>query len=120
MPIPGVSAVATLLSVSGINANEFVFLGFPPHKKGRKTFFESIKNSTVWPVVLYESPHRIGKALQSLRETLGDERRLVIGRELTKVHEEIFRGTIKNAAERFGSGESQEARGEFAIIIAPQ
>ncbi len=115
--VPGASAVTTLLSVSGANANQFVFLGFAPHKKGRKTFFESIKDSTIWPVVFYESPHRIGKALQGLRETLGDERNLVIGRELTKVHEEIFRGTTKTAAERFGSDEGQESRGEFVIVV---
>lgn len=117
IPIPGASAVTALLSVSGANSNQFVFLGFAPHKKGRKTFFEELRASTVWPVVFYESPHRIGKALESLREVLGDERRLIIGRELTKAHEEIFRGTTKNAAERFGSGETQESRGEFAIVI---
>ncbi len=117
IPIPGASAITTLLSVSGLSADQFVFLGFPPHKKGRKTFFENLTTNTIWPAVFYESPHRIGKALASIREVLGDERRLIVGRELTKVHEEIFTGTVKEAAGRFG-GEEGESRGEFAVVVA--
>ncbi len=116
IPIPGVSAVVSLLSISGVNTERFTFLGYPPHKKGRKTFFESLREIRTWPVVLYESPHRIEKALASIVETLGEERTLIVGRELTKLHEEIFRGTAKSALEHFKSADRQ--KGEFAIAIA--
>lgn len=115
IPIPGVSAITTLLSVSGMNTEQFTFLGYPPHKKGRKTFFEELNEIKTWPVVFYESPHRIGKALLSIADILGNERKVVIGRELTKRYEEIFRGTIKNALKEFNGDES--ARGEFVIAI---
>ena len=116
IPIPGASAVISLLSVSGVNTEQFTFLGYPPHKKGRKTFFEHLKEIETWPVVLYESPHRIEKALASIVETLGEERLLIVGRELTKVHEEIIRGTAKSALEYFKSADKQ--KGEFVITIA--
>lgn len=115
IPIPGASAVVSLLSVSGMNTEQFTFLGYPPHKKGRKTFFENLKQITTWPVVFYESPHRIEKALMSVGEVLGEERSVVVGRELTKRYEEVFRGTTKTALEHFKGDE--RARGEFVIAI---
>lgn len=114
VPIPGASAVATLLSVSGMNTEQYTFLGYPPHKKGRKTFFEDLRTITTWPVVFYESPHRIEKALASIVEVLGGDRRVVVGRELTKMHEEIFRGSAEEALARFKGG---KARGEFAVAV---
>jgi len=114
VPIPGVSAISTLLSVSGLNTEQFTFLGYVPHKKGRKTFFEGLKEIKTWPVVFYESPHRVEKALASIVDVLGQERTVVIGRELTKRYEEIFRGTAKEALRRF---EGEKARGEFVITI---
>lgn len=115
IPIPGASAVSTLLSVSGMNTEQYTFLGYPPHKKGRKTFFENLKKIEVWPVVLYESPHRIEKALLSIKEVLGDDCSVVVGRELTKVHEEIVRGSAKTALAYFTGKE--KARGEFVLAI---
>lgn len=115
VPIPGVSAISTLLSVSGVNTEQYTFLGYSPHKKGRKTFFENLKEITIRPAVFYESPHRVEKAFQSIVETLGEDRAVVVGRELTKLHEEVFRGTAKEALEHF-RGENK-ARGEFVIAV---
>ncbi|MFA6407320.1 MAG: 16S rRNA (cytidine(1402)-2'-O)-methyltransferase [Candidatus Paceibacterota bacterium] len=115
VPIPGPSALITLLSVSGMNTEQFTFLGYPPHKKGRETFFRKIKEIPVWPVVLYESPHRIVKTFHSIVEQCGEERMVVVGRELTKMYEEIFRGTAKAALQKF---EANVIRGEFVIVIS--
>ena len=111
-PIPGPTAIAALLSVAGMPADKFTFLGFLPRKAGqRRRLIESIAMQS-WPTVLYESPHRIIATLEALRETLGD-RNIVIGREMTKLHEEIFRGTLTEAIEHF-----QKPRGEFTIAVA--
>ena len=111
-PIPGPTAIAALLSVAGMPADKFTFLGFPPRKAGqRRRLIESIAMQS-WPTVLYESPYRIIATLEALRETLGD-RNIVIGREMTKLHEEIFRGTLTEAIEHF-----QKPRGEFTIAVA--
>ena len=115
IPIPGPSALVTLLSVSGMNTEQFTFLGYPPHKKGRETFFKKIKEISVWPIVLYESPHRIVKTLRSIAEQCGEERIVVVGRELTKMYEEIFRGTASAALQKY---ETDVIRGEFVIIIS--
>lgn len=116
IPIPGVSAVISLLSISGVNTEQFTFLGYPPHKKGRKTFFESLREIKTWPVVFYESPHRIEKALSSVVEVLGSERAVIIGRELTKLHEDVFRGTALTALEYIKKADKQ--KGEFAVAIS--
>ena len=111
-PIPGPTAIAALLSVAGMPADKFTFLGFLPRKAGqRRRLIESIAMQS-WPTVFYESPHRIIATLEALRETLGD-RNIVIGREMTKLHEEIFRGTLAEAIEHF-----QKPRGEFTIAVA--
>ena len=112
--IPGPSALVAALSVSGINSDKFTFLGYPPHKKGRQKFFEKLKDTEIQPIVLYESPHRIVKTLDNLAEVFGQDYEIVVCRELTKVHEEIFTGTIKSALIHF-KGERQ--RGEFVLII---
>lgn len=113
IPIPGPSALAAIISVSDIDLSEFLFLGFPPHKKGRETFFMRVSESKT-PVILFESPHRIEKTLSQLQRHCGD-RYLNIGRELTKIYEEVFRGTLSEAQAHF-IGEKQ--RGEFVIIIS--
>ena len=111
-PIPGPTAIAALLSVAGMPANKFTFLGFLPRKAGqRRKLIESIAEQP-WTTVFYESPHRIIATLEALRETLGD-RETVIGREMTKLHEEIFRGTLAEAIEHF-----QKPRGEFTVAVA--
>ena len=110
--IPGPSAITAVVSVSDIDCSNFTFLGFPPHKKGRKTFFEKVSKIEM-PVILFESPHRILKTLKELEKATGD-RYCNIGRELTKIYEEIFRGKLSEAQKHF-TGEKQ--RGEFVLII---
>jgi 16S rRNA (cytidine1402-2'-O)-methyltransferase len=109
--IPGPSAVTTALAVSGMSADRFVFLGFLPRKKGdRCRLLQSIADGSL-TIVAYESPHRICKALVDILDVLGD-RRIAVGRELTKLHEEVFHGTIKEAVDHF-----TEPRGEFTLVI---
>ncbi len=114
VPIPGVSALATIVSVAGIDMREFVFLGFPPHKKGRETFFRKVA-ALEYPVVYYESPHRVIKNLDLL-ETFAPERKVIIGRELTKMFEEVLRGTIEEIRDYF-TANPRKQKGEFVVII---
>lgn len=113
VPIPGVSALGTIVSVAGINMQEFSFRGFPPHKKGRETFFKAVAVSTV-PVVYYESPHRVIKNLELLAK-FAPERKVVIGRELTKMFEEVIRGSIQDGLQYF-TQHPEKVKGEFTII----
>jgi 16S rRNA (cytidine1402-2'-O)-methyltransferase len=113
--IPGPSAVTAALSVSGLPSSEFLFLGFLPHKKGRETLFKEITESKR-TVVFYESPHRIIKTLDSLENALGDEREVVVARELTKIHESTLRGTAPEIKAYF-EAHSDEVRGEFVVIV---
>ena len=113
-PIPGVSAVTALVSVSGIDMQKFTFLAYPPHKKGRQTFFGNIAQSEV-PVVYYDSVHRVIKNLKLLQDIL-PEAKIILGRELTKMHEEIVRGTVGKVIEYFEKNPTK-VRGEFAIIV---
>jgi 16S rRNA (cytidine1402-2'-O)-methyltransferase len=92
MPIPGVSALTTIASVSGIDLTSFVFLGFPPHKKGRETYFRKLLAYDI-PVIYYESPHRLMKNLELLR-SMSPNKNIILGRELTKMFEEIIRGSV--------------------------
>ncbi|QQG42944.1 MAG: 16S rRNA (cytidine(1402)-2'-O)-methyltransferase [Candidatus Giovannonibacteria bacterium] len=112
VPIPGPSALSAIISVSDINLSEFCFFGFPPRKKGRRAFFARVANMNT-PAILFESPHRVQKTLRELELACGD-RYANIGRELTKIHEEIFRGKLSEAKKHF-TGERQ--RGEFTMII---
>lgn len=114
VPIPGPSALITALSVAGVSAEQFTFLGYPPHKKGRETFFKNLSLITVRPVVFYESPHRIVRAFIDLVRVYGDDGKIVVARELTKIHEELFVGSIAQAREHF-LGKHQ--KGEFVIIV---
>lgn len=110
--IPGASALTAALSIAGISSEEFVFLGFLPHKKGRQTALRGIV-AEGRAIVLYESPHRILKLLEEL-EVLGD-RRIVIARELTKVYEEVLAGSAYELRMRLDTAGS--ARGEFVVIV---
>lgn len=114
IPIPGPSAVTTALSASGLNADKFVFLGYPPHKKGRQTFFKNLKNFSISPIVFYESSHRLEKALKSLCEVFGEDKEIIVAHELTKIHEEIVHATTKNALEYF---QGERKKGEFVIML---
>ena len=111
VPIPGPSVVITALAVSGLAPGRFTYLGFLPHKaSGRQRLLETIVDEHGTIVVL-ESPHRLLAALNDMLVILGD-RRIAVCRELTKVHEEVFRGRINQAIEYFA-----EPRGEFTLII---
>jgi 16S rRNA (cytidine1402-2'-O)-methyltransferase len=114
IPIPGPSAITCLSSVAGINMSRFIFLGFPPHKKGRETFFRQAAESK-YPVIYFESPHRFLKNLELL-EKFRPDAKLVIGREMTKIFEEIRRGGIGEIRKYFDSKEGK-IKGEFVIII---
>ena len=113
--IPGASALTALLSIAGLGSDSFTFLGFLPHKKGRQTAMKKIATSE-HPVVLYESPHRILKLLKEL-ETFAPQCRVTIGRELTKMHEEVLVGAPQELAKTLE--EKDAVRGEFVVIIEP-
>jgi 16S rRNA (cytidine1402-2'-O)-methyltransferase len=118
--IPGASALTAALSIAGVDAREFLYLGFLPHKKGRQTLFKQIAAEQQRAVVFYESPHRIEKALLALAEVLPDTRTVVACRELTKLHEEVVRGSAEEVrtelAAHFNGG---DLKGEFVVIVAP-
>jgi 16S rRNA (cytidine1402-2'-O)-methyltransferase len=113
VPIPGVSALAAALSIAGIALDRCTFLGFPPNKKGRETFFREL-GLIPHAVVLYESTHRIMKTLEQLAP-LG--RSLIVCRELTKLHETIYRGNAETIIKQL---EETSTRGEFVIIVGKQ
>jgi len=111
VPVPGPSAVITALVVSGLPTDRFLYLGFLPRRAGaRKQALKSVAQETVTLVIL-EAPHRLQPTLNDLQLLLGD-RQLAVCRELTKLHEEVFRGTIGQAIARF-----TEPRGEFTLVI---
>jgi 16S rRNA (cytidine1402-2'-O)-methyltransferase len=113
IPIPGACAAITALSASGLRTDKFIFLGFLPTKKGRKKIFENFHDEKK-TIIFYESPHRILKTISQLRDILGDERKVVLARELTKLHEEFFRGTLAEAVDFL---DSKKIRGEFTVLI---
>jgi 16S rRNA (cytidine1402-2'-O)-methyltransferase len=111
VPIPGPSVVTTALVVSGLPTDRFIYIGFLPHKAGsRRRLLQSVADESGTIVVL-ESPHRLRAALNDILLVLGD-RKVAVCRELTKVHEEVFRGTISQAIEHF-----TQPRGEFTLVI---
>ncbi len=119
--VPGPSAIVAALSIAGIPSGDFVFLGFLPHKKGRETLFKEIAD-TSRAVVFYESPHRILKTLNSLVQHVSvtqPTRKVSIGRELTKVFEEVLEGTPEELLKVFESNPEKE-RGEFVVILWPR
>ena len=114
VPIPGASAPAALLSVAGLRADRHTFLGFPPHRaEERRRWLEELAGREE-TLVLLESPHRIAATLVDLAAALGAERRAVIGRELTKLHEELIRGTLGEIAGQMAPG---PGRGEYTVAI---
>jgi len=114
VPIPGASALTTLLSVAGIPTDSFMFVGFLPKKKGRQSLWQELAQLDV-PIILFESPNRVIKTLQEIQARLG-ERRVIVGRELTKLYEEILQLSVGEAIKHFSN---QPPRGEFVIIIQP-
>jgi 16S rRNA (cytidine1402-2'-O)-methyltransferase len=113
VPIPGASALTTLVSVAGVPVDKFQFLGFLPHKKGRQTIIKSLIEADK-STIFYESVHRFPRLLKELAEFVGLDRMMVVGRELTKMHEEIFRGTVGEALENFTD---ENTRGEFVVLV---
>jgi 16S rRNA (cytidine1402-2'-O)-methyltransferase len=112
IPLPGATAFVPALVVSGFSTHEFVFEGFLPHKKGRKTKLERLKDEER-TIILYESVHRIQKTLQEVLEYFGD-RNVVVVRELTKKFEEITRGKVSAVLQEFAS---RIMKGEFVLVI---
>lgn len=112
--IPGPSAVTTAVSLAGIAGNQFSFLGFVPQKKGRETFFKSLKDYD-HPVVFFESTHRIVKTLESLEQTF-PETAIYIGRELTKMHEEMLVGSATEIIRTLSDNPVRQ-KGEFVVIV---
>lgn len=116
VPIPGASAVLTALMASGLPTDKFVYLGFIPAKKGRETLFKSLIDEER-TTVLYESPHRLMKTLEQMEKFLGPDRKIVLARELTKMHETFHRGSISELNAEF---KKQAPRGEFVLLVAPK
>jgi 16S rRNA (cytidine1402-2'-O)-methyltransferase len=109
--VPGPSSVTAAVSISGFPGERFNFIGFLPRRKGdRKRLFESLANERQ-TIVALESPHRIKASLVDMLE-VWQTRRIAVCRELTKIHEEVFRGTLQAALDYF-----QEPRGEFTLVI---
>lgn len=111
VPVPGSSAILAAVAVSGFTAEQFVHLGFLPRKTGaRKKLMQSIMDQPR-TIVAFESPHRLLSALTDIHDVIGD-RQIAVCREMTKMYEEVFRGTISEAINRF-----QKPKGEFTLVI---
>ncbi len=113
--LPGATAFVPALTASGLPCERFVFEGFLPQKKGRQTRLKLLAEEPR-TIVLYESPHRLGKALGELATYFGPDRRAAVGRELTKKFEEVRRGTLADLARHYGAQE--RVRGELVVVVA--
>lgn len=112
-PVPGASAPVAALAVSGLPTDAFLYLGYLPHKaRERRKVLEQVANLS-YTLIFLESPHRIVESLADILSTLGD-RRICVGREMTKMFEEYWRGQVSGAIEYF---KSQPARGEFTLVV---
>ncbi len=111
--LPGATALIPALVQSGFPCDRFVFEGFLPHKKGKQATLKRLADEDR-TVVVYESPHRLMKTLEEMRAHFGDDRTLSVSRELTKIHEETFTGTIPEVTQHF---QGKEIKGEIVIVI---
>jgi 16S rRNA (cytidine1402-2'-O)-methyltransferase len=111
--LPGATALIPALVKSGFPTDRFVFEGFLPHKKGRQSTLKKLTEEER-TIILYESPHRLIKTLSQIVEYFGEERRVSVSRELTKLHEETFTGIARNVFDHFNS---KEVKGEIVIVI---
>ncbi|MDP0493681.1 MAG: 16S rRNA (cytidine(1402)-2'-O)-methyltransferase [Fusobacterium sp. JB021] len=111
-PIPGVSAMTAAASVAGVSMRRFIFEGFLPKKKGRQTLLKSLAEEKR-TIMFFESPHRVIKTLNDVREYIGNKE-VVLVREITKIYEEIIRGTTEELIERL---QDKTLKGEFVIIV---
>lgn len=115
VPVPGVSAALTALTVSGLSTDRFIFEGFLPVKqKERIDRLESLQQETR-TIIFYEAPHRIILTISDLGTIFGKDRKIVLARELTKLHEEFWRGTIEEAIELY---HHRQPKGEYTLIVA--
>lgn len=115
IPIPGANAAITALSAAGLSTEKFVFEGFLPAKgQERRDRLAFLKTETR-TLIFYEAPHRLRQTLQDLAVALGENRDIVLARELTKLHEEFWRGTIADAIAHY---ERREPQGEFTLVVA--
>jgi 16S rRNA (cytidine1402-2'-O)-methyltransferase len=112
-PVPGPSAPVSALAVSGLPTDAFLYLGYLPHKAGERRRFINHAASVTYTLIFLESPYRIVEALEDILSILGD-RRICVAREMTKMFEEYWRGTVSRAVEYF---KSQPARGEFTLVV---
>lgn len=111
--LPGATALIPALVNSGLPADSFKFYGFIPHKKGKETCLKTMAAAQETSI-FYESPYRLLKTLEMMQPIFGENRRISIARELTKIHEENFRGTITEAIAHFSS---KEIKGEIVVIV---
>lgn len=122
IPIPGPCAAVAALSAAGLDAPHWLFHGFLPAKPAaRRAALEAMQGGLATlgaAVVLYEAPHRIGETLATLGEVLGTDRQLVLAKELTKLFEAFFRGTI-DEAQAWLAADADRQKGEFVILVAP-
>jgi len=109
--LPGPSAVTTAVVASGLPADQFIYLGFLPRKKGEKRRLLGSVSAEPRSIVCFESPYRVADSLSAMLETMGD-RNVAVCREMTKLHEEVYRGPLSMAVKHF-----QKPRGEFTIVI---
>lgn len=109
--LPGASAVTTALAASGIEVEGFLYVGFLPREKSKRVELLSSLSSEQRALVTFETPHRLTVAFKDILETLGD-RRIAVCREMTKLHEEVYRGTVSGALDHFA-----RPRGEFTLVI---
>lgn len=112
--LPGPTAFVPALIASGFRNDRFLFAGFPPHKKGRKTFFEKLSDFDA-TIILYESPFRILKLLEDIENFVEGNREICLAREISKVFEEYLRGCAKDLLKHFSGG--KQPKGEYVVII---
>jgi len=112
--LPGATAMIPAVASSGLPCDRFVFEGFLPHKKGRHTAIERISGEERTSI-LYESPYRLVKLLEELGEACGRERQVAVCRELSKLHEEVFRGTLAEAITHFNQ---KDVKGEIVVVLS--
>lgn len=115
IPIPGPTAVISALAASGLPTDRFIFEGFLPLKQSDRQARLELFRSETKTIVLYEAPHRILKTLQDLLAVVGDRREIVLARELTKIHEEFWRGNIAEAIELYTN--ERQPKGEYTLVI---
>ena len=111
--LPGATAFVPALVQSGFPCSSFYFYGFLPHKKGKETLLKRFAEMEE-TVIFYESPHRLLKTLEKMSEIMGPERPVAVAKELTKIHEFTFRGTLDEALQHFVN---QPVKGEFVLIV---